>query len=175
MRCLPCGHENPPGAKFCSECGATLAPSTGPATPGGERRQLTVIFCDLVGSTRLSQLLDAEESRESSRSTSRPPRLPLRASVATSRKNLGDGLLDLLRLADRARRRPGARDSREPGDPRRDGAGQCRACCRRGHAAVRPHRHAHRAGRDRRPAARSSEKPPTSRRACRAPPNPTPW
>jgi class 3 adenylate cyclase len=30
----------------------------------GERRQLTVLFCDLVGSTPLSQQLDAEEWRD---------------------------------------------------------------------------------------------------------------
>ena len=30
-------------------------------SPGGERRQLTVMFCDLVGSTALSQRLDPEE------------------------------------------------------------------------------------------------------------------
>jgi len=32
--------------------------------PAGERRQLTVLFCDLVGSTPLSQQLDAEEWRD---------------------------------------------------------------------------------------------------------------
>ena len=30
-------------------------------TPAGERRQLTVMFCDLVGSTTLSEQLDPEE------------------------------------------------------------------------------------------------------------------
>ena len=33
------------------------------ATPTGERRQLTVMFCDLVGSTALSEKLDPEELR----------------------------------------------------------------------------------------------------------------
>src|SRR3989442_8462857 len=32
--------------------------------PGAERRQLTVMFCDLVGSTALSARLDPEELRE---------------------------------------------------------------------------------------------------------------
>jgi class 3 adenylate cyclase len=32
-------------------------------TPAGERRQLTVMFCDLVGSTALSEKLDPEELR----------------------------------------------------------------------------------------------------------------
>ncbi len=48
----------------------TIIPSVIPATaqdgavsPGGERRQLTVMFCDLVGSTALSEKLDPEELR----------------------------------------------------------------------------------------------------------------
>jgi class 3 adenylate cyclase len=45
------------------------APATASAQPheavvsGGERRQLTVMFCDLVGSTALSEKLDPEELR----------------------------------------------------------------------------------------------------------------
>jgi class 3 adenylate cyclase len=34
------------------------------ASPSGERRQLTVMFCDLVGSTALSEKLDPEELRD---------------------------------------------------------------------------------------------------------------
>jgi class 3 adenylate cyclase len=34
------------------------------AASSGERRQSTVLFCDLVGSTPLSQQLDAEEWRD---------------------------------------------------------------------------------------------------------------
>ncbi|MGE0827250.1 MAG: adenylate/guanylate cyclase domain-containing protein [Candidatus Binatia bacterium] len=40
----------------------SLAPS--PQPPVAERRQLTVLFCDLVGSTALSERLDPEELRE---------------------------------------------------------------------------------------------------------------
>src|SRR3989454_11778342 len=39
-------------------------PSAAPRTPEAERRQLTVMFCDLVDSTRLSSQLDPEEYRE---------------------------------------------------------------------------------------------------------------
>jgi len=35
-----------------------------PVSPAGERRQLTVMFCDLVGSTALAEQLDPEEWRE---------------------------------------------------------------------------------------------------------------
>ncbi len=63
------------------------------AAPVGERRHLTVLFCDLVGSTPLSQQLDAEEWREVI------AQYQLAASGAVARfggyvaKNLGDGLL----------------------------------------------------------------------------------
>ena len=48
---------------------AELPPSAQPAQPeraepAGERRQLTVMFCDLVGSTPMSTQLDPEEYRE---------------------------------------------------------------------------------------------------------------
>jgi hypothetical protein len=62
----------PASAKFCLECGTPVAQGEGatrppaPSSPDadllcrGERRQLTVLFCDLVCSTALSQHLDAE-------------------------------------------------------------------------------------------------------------------
>jgi class 3 adenylate cyclase len=42
----------------------TTAPSDAPAPTDAERRQLTVMFCDLVGSTELSARLDPEDLRE---------------------------------------------------------------------------------------------------------------
>src|SRR4029077_965053 len=43
---------------------ATAAPRDAPALAEAERRQLTVMFCDLVGSTALSARLDPEDLRE---------------------------------------------------------------------------------------------------------------
>ena len=78
-RCPSCGSANPASAKFCLECGHKLPPTvvdTGrPATDtatsqtsqvagSAERCQLTVMFCDLVGSTALSGRLDPEDMRE---------------------------------------------------------------------------------------------------------------
>ena len=40
-------------------------PHPGPTAPQAERRQLTVMFVDLVGSTALSSHLDPEDMRES--------------------------------------------------------------------------------------------------------------
>jgi len=50
-RCAACGAANSPQGQFCGSCGIRLA----------ERRQLTVLFCDLVGSTALSERLGTEE------------------------------------------------------------------------------------------------------------------
>ncbi len=61
MRCESCREENPGGTKFCGHCGALLNPAP---TETAELRQLTVLFCDLVGSTALSESLDPEDLRE---------------------------------------------------------------------------------------------------------------
>src|SRR5947209_9699437 len=72
-RCSACGSENPPGKRFCGDCGApfgatsTDMPQVAPppsTAPVAERRQLTVMFADLVGSTGLSARLDPEDLRE---------------------------------------------------------------------------------------------------------------
>jgi class 3 adenylate cyclase len=60
------------GSKFCRNCGSRLS-TKGTSAPGmpnmtphvaseGERKQLTVMFCDLVGSTSLSEQQDPEET-----------------------------------------------------------------------------------------------------------------
>ena len=43
---------------------AVASPETTPHTPEAERRQLTVMFCDVIDSTRLSERLDPEDLRE---------------------------------------------------------------------------------------------------------------
>ncbi|HEX3208733.1 MAG TPA: adenylate/guanylate cyclase domain-containing protein, partial [Geminicoccaceae bacterium] len=65
--CPSCGAAAPPAHKFCAACGTALqSASTAPAAPAtaageGERRQVTVLFIDLAGYTRLASELDAEE------------------------------------------------------------------------------------------------------------------
>ena len=58
--CPRCGQENPEGAKFCNECAAPL----GEAPVGREQRKtVTVLFCDVTGSTQLGETLDPETLR----------------------------------------------------------------------------------------------------------------
>src|SRR5438876_1125798 len=59
--CPSCGHDNPVGAKFCSECAAPLVASA-PA-PRAERKIVTVLFADLVGFTARAERLDPEDVR----------------------------------------------------------------------------------------------------------------
>src|SRR5215212_6190500 len=75
--CHACGCAIPGAAKFCPECGAKLGlvgapvsrspasvpPASAAPVSSAERRQLTVMFCDLAGSTALSSRLDPEDFR----------------------------------------------------------------------------------------------------------------
>ncbi|OSC61888.1 hypothetical protein B5180_35320, partial [Streptomyces sp. BF-3] len=77
MNCLSCQQDLPPTARFCSSCGTPCATASaaapaavtaaGPAAaappPADERKPVTVLFCDLVGSTALSGVLDPETLR----------------------------------------------------------------------------------------------------------------
>jgi len=71
-QCATCGAENPAGKRFCADCGtaqlhATPVPpdhAAPAAIPVAERRHLTVMFADLVGSTEISARLDPEDLRE---------------------------------------------------------------------------------------------------------------
>ena len=66
-------------------------PSSAAIEPSAERRQLTVMFTDLVGSTRLSTMLDPEEVRTSSRSTSGSSPRRSRGSAVTSPSHSATG------------------------------------------------------------------------------------
>ena len=59
-RCSNCGQENPDGFKFCGACGADLSPGS---TTREVRKTVTVLFCDVTGSTALGEQLDPEALR----------------------------------------------------------------------------------------------------------------
>ena len=92
LACPNCGHINGAGSRFCTDCGGqlTAAPRGGAAVqrpgPGapstytpphlaekilasrsaveGERKQVTVLFADIKGSTELIRALDTEEAQQ---------------------------------------------------------------------------------------------------------------
>ncbi len=57
-RCAACGHVSAEEFKFCPECGVPAA-----AAAREERKTVTVLFCDIVGSTELGERLDPESVR----------------------------------------------------------------------------------------------------------------
>src|SRR5262245_16518958 len=61
--------------------------------PAAERRQLTVMFCDLVGSTALSEQLDPEEYREVVRAYQQTSTAVIDRYEGHIAQHLGDGLL----------------------------------------------------------------------------------
>ena len=110
--CPQCGFENPPRFKFCGECGASLTaqmptpspaqeeqptqaepPPPEPHTPDAERRQLTILFTDLVDSTKLSGQLDAEDYREIVRAYQATCAEVIQRYDCHLAQTLGDGLL----------------------------------------------------------------------------------
>jgi len=58
--CASCGGGNPEGAAFCNSCGATLGT---PSSSREVRKTVTVLFCDLSGSTELGEQTDPEALR----------------------------------------------------------------------------------------------------------------
>jgi class 3 adenylate cyclase/tetratricopeptide (TPR) repeat protein len=69
--CPSCGQPVQAGFKFCGHCGSAIgaaaelaAESAAPVVPLAERRLCSVLFCDLVGFTPLSEARDPEEVRE---------------------------------------------------------------------------------------------------------------
>ncbi len=63
MLCPTCGADNPQGARFCNACGARLGSTSasGQEAQSGERRVVTMLFCDVRGSTAMAEELDPEE------------------------------------------------------------------------------------------------------------------
>jgi class 3 adenylate cyclase/tetratricopeptide (TPR) repeat protein len=58
VTCTACGHASPDGFRFCGNCGSPLAHD---AAAGRQvRKTITVVFCDLAGSTALGERLDPE-------------------------------------------------------------------------------------------------------------------
>ncbi|MFD6295130.1 AAA family ATPase [Streptomyces sp. NPDC060235] len=62
VKCPQCPEPPPEGAAFCPRCG-TACVAAGDTATAEERRVVTVLFCDLVGSTALSGRLDPETLR----------------------------------------------------------------------------------------------------------------
>jgi class 3 adenylate cyclase/tetratricopeptide (TPR) repeat protein len=88
--CPRCGTENPARSKFCSECGTPLAE----AVPAREaRKTVTVLFCDVAGSTSLGERLDPESLRSAIERYFDRMRVVLEAHGGTVEKFIGDAIM----------------------------------------------------------------------------------
>ena len=90
IACSHCGRENPDDARFCNSCGAVLAAGTR-ATE--ERKVVTAVFVDLVGSTARAEQLDPEDVRALLRRYHETLRRDLERYGGTVEKFIGDAVV----------------------------------------------------------------------------------
>jgi class 3 adenylate cyclase/ribosomal protein L40E len=115
--CPTCKASVSPGARFCKKCGTAIdltkaavsspkaqiivaddsvdskAPSVPAPEVAGERRHLTILFCDLVGSTAIAAKLDPEEWRETVAGYHRAAADAITRFDGHVAKYLGDGVM----------------------------------------------------------------------------------
>ncbi|HZT94068.1 MAG TPA: AAA family ATPase [Gaiellaceae bacterium] len=91
VTCPACGQENPEGFRLCGMCGAALVPATG--RPREERKVVTILFTDLVGSTARAEGLDPEDVRATLSSYYAQLRAELERHGGTVEKFIGDAVM----------------------------------------------------------------------------------
>ncbi len=88
LTCPRCGEQNPEHARFCLACAAPLA------TPDQEsRRRVTILFCDLAGSTALGEGLDPETFRRVLSRYHETARVVVEHHGGTVEKFIGDAVM----------------------------------------------------------------------------------
>jgi class 3 adenylate cyclase/tetratricopeptide (TPR) repeat protein len=88
--CGACGQENPEGFRFCGRCAAPLEQ----AAPTREvRKVVTIVFCDLTGSTALGDRTDPETLRATMRGYYDEMRAILERHGGTVEKFVGDAVM----------------------------------------------------------------------------------
>ena len=60
LTCGNCGRESPDDFAFCPVC---ASPLVAPVEPHEVRKTVTVVFCDVTGSTAMGERLDPESMR----------------------------------------------------------------------------------------------------------------
>jgi class 3 adenylate cyclase/tetratricopeptide (TPR) repeat protein len=91
VTCPACGHASPDGFRFCGNCGSPLAHD---AAAGRQvRKTITVVFCDLAGSTALGERLDPESLQRVMTQYFRRMREVLERHQGTVEKFIGDAVV----------------------------------------------------------------------------------
>jgi class 3 adenylate cyclase/tetratricopeptide (TPR) repeat protein len=91
--CPSCGHECQPGARFCAACGAALVAAAPGALLAAERKVVTVLFCDLVGSTARADGADPEDVQAALAAYHGLVRAELERHGGTVEKFIGDAVM----------------------------------------------------------------------------------
>jgi class 3 adenylate cyclase/tetratricopeptide (TPR) repeat protein len=87
--CAACGQENRAEARFCDSCGAALAP----AQQRELRKVVTILFCDVTGSTALGERIDSESLRRVMERYFAVARAVLERHGGTVEKFIGDAVM----------------------------------------------------------------------------------
>src|SRR4249920_1072833 len=88
--CPSCGHENPEQARFCNACATPLSATE---VAREQRKVVTVLFCDLVGSTALGESTDPEALRARMRRYFEDLRSIIEHHGGTVEKFVGDAVM----------------------------------------------------------------------------------
>jgi class 3 adenylate cyclase/tetratricopeptide (TPR) repeat protein len=88
--CPRCGQENPEAFRFCGNCGAELA---APFPAREVRKTVTVLFCDVKGSTAMGEGLDPESTRRVMARYFNATREAIERHGGTVEKFIGDAVM----------------------------------------------------------------------------------
>jgi class 3 adenylate cyclase/tetratricopeptide (TPR) repeat protein len=88
--CANCGRESPDEFAFCPAC---AAPLDAPARPREVRKTVTVVFCDVTGSTALGERLDPESLRDVQSRYFDTMRAAIERHGGTVEKYIGDAVM----------------------------------------------------------------------------------
>ena len=91
VTCPSCGQENPEGFRLCGMCGAPLVAAAAPSRE--ERKVVTILFTDLVGSTARAEGLDPEDVRATLSAYYARLRAELERHGGTVEKFIGDAVM----------------------------------------------------------------------------------
>src|SRR5690348_3525211 len=91
VTCPACGQENPDSSRFCGMCGTALVAATTPARE--ERKVVTIVFTDLVGSTARAEGLDPEDVSATLSAYYAQLRAELERHGGTVEKFIGDAVM----------------------------------------------------------------------------------
>jgi class 3 adenylate cyclase/tetratricopeptide (TPR) repeat protein len=90
VTCPTCGAENREGARFCDACGGALAVA---APPREQRKTVTILFCDVSGSTAFAESRDPEAVRAVMTRYFEVARTAIERHGGTVEKFIGDAVM----------------------------------------------------------------------------------